>query len=304
MKISNFLKHLMLKAFKTGILTGLSQWRIALIVYFFQLLLAVMLGVQVYHVLEASIGNSLELNKLLGNYDHTVISDLLNVHWASISPLLGQLWWLASTYLVFSIFINGGILFAVVKDEKSWLTFWIGGATYFFRFLKLGLFFLLIFAIISAALWLPFLGFFLTSAEYLSSEKISVWLLFLMLFIYLFILIFLFSWALIARLKIIREDSRIWPAIRSSFTWAFRHHFSVNFLVLLFFLLHIFIYWIYWTINDTGLVSLWWVVFFMLLQQAVAFLRVMVRVMAYGGISSYADVQNFVSRNDATHATF
>jgi len=282
----------MLKSFKTGILTGFSQWRIALIVYIFQLLLAVILGVQVYYVLEASIGNSLELDKLLGNYDHTVISDLFNVHGASISPLLGQLRWLALSYLVFSIFIQAGILYAVAKDEKTWLSFWVGGAAYFFRFLKLGIFYLLIFVGISAAIWLPFLSFFVASPEYVSSEKISVWLLILVLFVYLFILLFLFSWSLVARIKIIQENSRIWPAIKSGFSWLVRHYFSLTALVFLFFLLHVLIFIVYWNVNDTGVVSLGWVLFFMLLQQAVAFVRVMVRVMAYAG------VMGFYLRND------
>ncbi len=277
----------MFKSFQNGILAGLSQWRMALTVYLFQLLLAITLGVQVYHVLEASIGNSLELNKLLGNYDHTVIRDLLNVHGASISPLLGQFRWLALAYLIFSVFIHAGILHAVINQEKNWLAFWKGGATWFFRFFKLGAFYLLLLAVISAAIWLPFLGFFATSPEYLSSEKISVWLLILMIVFYLFLLIFLFSWSLMARIKIIREGVTNWTAIRQGLFWLTRHCFSTTGLVALFFLVHVLIFFIYWEINDTGVVSLGWILFFMLLQQLVAYFRVMVRVMTFAGVSHH-----------------
>ncbi|MEZ4962425.1 MAG: hypothetical protein R2830_21535 [Saprospiraceae bacterium] len=282
----------MVEFFKTGILTGFRQWRIALMVYGFQLLLAATLGVQVFHVLEASIGNSLELDKLLGNYDHTVISDLFNVHGASISPLLGQLRWLVLIYFVFSIFINGGLLYAVVHDKRSGLAFWKGGALYYFRFLRLGLFFLLITGIISALIWLPFLGFFMNSVEYFSSEKISVWLLCTVLSLYLLILGFLFVWSLVARIKIIGENSRIWPAIKSGLGWALRRYFPSTLLVVLFFGLHILLFFFYWMVYDSSLASIFWLVFFVLVQQGVAFLRVLVRVMVFGGVSSlYNDVK-------------
>ena len=81
----------MRSAFLQGFNTGIRQWRIASIVYFLQLYLALTLGMQVYDVLEASIGHSLEINKLLQQYDHTVITDFLKVHGASITPLIGQL---------------------------------------------------------------------------------------------------------------------------------------------------------------------------------------------------------------------
>ena len=53
------------------------QWRIAAIIYFIQLCLAMTLGMQAHSVLESSIGNSLEINKLLAQYDHTVLTDFL-----------------------------------------------------------------------------------------------------------------------------------------------------------------------------------------------------------------------------------
>lgn len=277
----------MLHSIKHGFGSGISQWRIALIAYLFQLLLAVTLGIQVYQVLEASIGNSLELNKLLGNYDHTVIMDLLNVHGSSISPLLGQLRWLVLTYLIFSVFINAGILYAVVKGEKSWLTFWKGGATYFFRFLKPAFIFLLLFLLLTAAIWVPFTAFFFQSASYVSSEKISVWILLLVLVCYIILLVFLFSWSMVVKLKIMTGDSRIWPAMKEGFRFSGRRYFTITRLAGVFFLLHLLILFFYWMINDSGVVSLWWIVFFLLVQQGVAYLRVMIRVMAFASLKHF-----------------
>lgn len=256
-------------------------------VYAVQLLLAATLGVQVFHVLEASIGNSLELDKLLGNYDHTVITDLINVHGSSISPLLGQLRWLVLIYIVFSFFINAGLLYVVIKEEKNGLAFWKGGALYYFSFFKIGVFFLLLFGIISAVIWVPFMGFFMQSVEYFSSEKISVWLLFAVLFIYLIIISFLFVWSLVTRIKVMSEGSRIWPSIKSSFAWAIRRFFPSMLLAAMFFGLHIILFFFYWGVYDSSLASVWWILFFVLIQQVVAYLRVLVRVMVFAGVNSF-----------------
>jgi hypothetical protein len=277
----------MLTAFKTGILTGFRYWRVGLLVYAIQLLLAATLGVQVFHVLEASIGNSLELDKLLGNYDHTVISDLFNVHGASISPLLGQLRWLALIYIVFSFFINAGILYGIVRKDKSGMAFWQGGAMYYFPFFKIGLFFLLLFALLSAIIWVPFMAFFMQSVEYFSSEKVSVWLLLAVMAVYLIIIGFLFVWSMVARLRVMAEGSRIWPAIKGSLAWSLRRFFPSMLLVALFFSLHILLFFFYWGVYDSSLASLGWILFFVLVQQAVAYLRVLVRCMVFAGMNEY-----------------
>ena len=66
----------MFRAFLQGWKVGLQTVRVGLVVYLLQFLLALTLGMLVYNDLQGSIGNSLELKKLLFDYDHTVITDL------------------------------------------------------------------------------------------------------------------------------------------------------------------------------------------------------------------------------------
>ena len=109
----------MRNVFQYSFSVGLRQWRIALIVYIFQFCLVLTRGMQVFQVLEASIGHSLEINKLIKNYDHTVLTDFLKVHGASITPLIGQLRWLLLIWLFFSVFINAGLLAAVATPPAK-----------------------------------------------------------------------------------------------------------------------------------------------------------------------------------------
>ncbi|MBK9337946.1 MAG: hypothetical protein IPM98_15935 [Lewinellaceae bacterium] len=189
-------------AFLHGFRVGVGQWRIAAIVYVLQLCLALTVGMQVYEVLDASIGNSLEINKLLRQYDHTVVTDFLKVHGASITPLLGQLRWLLLVWLLFSVFLNGGLLYCAASPEQaSGRSFWQGGAAYFFPFLKISLFFLPAVLLWTGVLWLPIAVFLERALEYLPSEKHTVWGVLTLAAFWLAGLGLLFVWAVLSRLQ-------------------------------------------------------------------------------------------------------
>ncbi len=278
----------MFASFKYGLRTGLKQWRTALIAYVFQLLIAIPLGIQVYQVFEASIGNSLEISKLLKGYNDTVATDFFNVHGASLSPLLGQLRWVLLVYLIFGIFVNAGILYAVVKEKSGWKIFWEGGATYFFKFLKIALFFILIAVVLTGAIWLPFLGFFQKSAEVFSSEKISVFLLIGVAFFYFIGLIFLFNWSVVARLKVMTEEIKNWEAIKKGFRFSVRRFLPLAGLFLLFLFLQLILIIIYWQLESAlGMTSVILIFVFFVLQQLLIFSRWIFKVAMYGGVNNF-----------------
>ena len=278
----------MIAAFKNGFITGLKQWRTALIAYLFQLLIAIPLGIQVYQVFEASIGNSLELNKLLEGYNDTVMTDFFNVHGASISPLLGQLRWVLLVYLIFGVFINTGLLFAVVKEKSGWNIFWEGGKNYFFKFFKVALFFLAIAVLWTGAIWIPFMGFFQTSYEVFSSEKISVYLLFAVALFYFIGLIYLFNWSVVSRLKIMTEGVKNWQAIKSGFGFSVRRFFPLIGLFLLFLFLQLILIFVYWGLEGVwGMKSASLIIVFFMLQQFLVFSRWVLKIAMYAGINDY-----------------
>jgi hypothetical protein len=277
----------MLQAIIKGIRTGARHWKTALVVYVIQLILALTLGFQVYHVFEASIGNSLELDKLLDGYDHTVLSDFLNVHGASVSPLVGQLRWLLVLYGIFSVFLQAGMLSGVVKNETGWRVIWHGGAAYFFPFLKIAVAILTVTVLWSGVLWLPFLAFFTTSPEVLSSEKVSVQLLFLVAGVWLLGLVFLFNWSVGARLFFLEEGGSIYRCIPAGLRWAGRRFLKTTGLAALFALLFGIPIAVYWMAETRwGMTSPWLVFVFLLIQQALVYVKIVGRIMVYGGLKA------------------
>lgn len=274
-------------AFSNGFWVGIRQWRITAIVYFIQLCLAFTLGMQVYEVLRASIGHSLEINQLLTHYDHTVLMDFLKVHGASITPLIGQLRWLLLTWMVFAVFIDGGLLYcAALPEPANGRAFWQGSAMHFFPFLKISLFFLVLFLIWTVAIWLPVALFFQPSLDYFSSEKYIVWLAGLALCVWLTGIGILLVWSVLSRLYHLRHGAGIASNLKNGFR-IFRKA-KVRFLSVLagFTVLQLLLMGIYFHVEAiTGFSGVGVLILFTV-QQGFVFARIQLRQMVYGAIAA------------------
>ncbi len=263
------------------------QWRIAGIVYFLQLCLALTVGMQVYDVMQASIGHSLEINKLLQNYDHTVVTDFLKVHGASITPLIGQLRWLLLAWLLFSVFTDGGVLYCVHNPEQaSGRTFWQSGATYFFPFLKISLFFLVLALLWTALLFLPIAMFFQPSLQFFSSEKYAVWLVLLMLVLWLLGFVGFFIWSVLSRLQYLETGGSVFVSIREGWR-AFRKNKASFWAVMASFIaIQLLLIALYFAVEAlTGMTSTWLILFVFVVQQLFVFYRIQIRQLMYAGIA-------------------
>lgn len=275
-------------------MVGMQQWRITAIVYLLQLCLALTLGMQVHGVLESSIGHSLELNKLLHGYDHTIITDFLKVHGASITPLIGQLRWLLMVWVLFSVFMDAGSLYCISTAQTSGRTFWQGAATYFFPFLKISLLFLLFALLWTIFLWVPVALFFEPSLEYFSSEKFTVWLVICILGLYLFGLMALFIWAVISRSVNIRKDVSTGNCLRIGWRSLQKEKYCLTGVMLAFAALQIGIWSVYWLVEAiTSINTPLLILLFFLMQQGIVFSRIQIRQMMFAGVCNLSeDLQN------------
>ncbi|MBK8193935.1 MAG: hypothetical protein IPK76_12270 [Lewinellaceae bacterium] len=273
--------------FLHGFKVAMRQWRIAAIVYAIQLGLALTLGMQVYEVLEASIGRSLEINKLLSHYDHTVLTDFLKVHGASITPLVGQLRWLLLVWLIFSVFIDAGLLYCAARPEQaSGRFFWQGGAVYFFPFLKIGLFFLALALVWTALIWIPTAVLLEPSLEYFSTEQYPVWLVLLLMVVWLLGLAVLFVWSVASRLQHLSTGMSVAGSLADG--WRVFRSRKAHLLGLLtgFVALQMLLVVLYFTLEGySGMTSVPLIPVFFAVQQAFVFFRIQIRQMMYAAIA-------------------
>ncbi len=273
----------MMEYVKYGIGQGLRQWRIALVVYIIQLLLAMTLGMQLYQVFEASIGDSLELQKLIKSYDHTVISDLLNVHGGSITPIIGQARWVVLAYMIFSVFINAGLTYSVHQGSTTLKEFWKGGGTYFFRFFKLGLLYLVGYLILLILIGMA-AGTVLGNIQAYSSEKIAFLWWGLLVFITIVSMAQLFAASAYSKLAIIDGQS-IWSSFISGWRTLGQRWLPTWGILISMILIQIMIYTIYLYVEGvSGMTSTVTVLIFFLIQQMVVFFRSVWKLMVYNGM--------------------
>ena len=276
----------MFSAFLQGWKTGFRTWRVGLIVYALQFLLALILGMLVYSELQNSIGNSLELKKLLLDYDHTVITDLKNSHGDFMRIFTGGLPWLILIWFIFSIFITGGILFTIEKKEPTWDIFWAGGARYFYPFLKIGLFFLLLIGIISALIWAPLISNWESFVRSLPSEREFILILIGVFVVYILLMLFLFAWTTASKFFYLKRNLTIWSTLKTGFHFTRKNFFSVEALLLLFVIVQVAVMAIYWLVEgSSGMVSSTLIFVFFFIQQMLIFFRIIWRISTYAAIN-------------------
>ncbi len=278
----------MLKDIKLGFSTGLKHWQIALLVYFFQLCLALTVGLQIFSIFESSIGNSLEINKLLQHYDYTVITDFLKVHGASITPLIGQLRWLIIVYLLFAIFIDAGLLTAASKGKEATLsTFWQGGASYFFPFLKIAAVFFALFAGWTALIFMPTLTYMQPALDYFPNEKYVIYGTFFCLFVYFMGLCLLFLWSVSSRFWKISHNDSVLSSLKNGWIIFGKNKKAMWRLWAFFCALQVVLIAVYGLLESyIGMTTPFLILLVALIQQLFAFARVMLRQILYIGISS------------------
>jgi hypothetical protein len=274
---------------KKAVKRARQYWPIALTIYAVELALALTIGLQVFQVLEASIGQSVEVQKLAHGYDFTVFTDFLKVHGASITPLFGQLRWLLAIWLLASIFLQGGMLWTVIErpEHNKMSGFWSHCAKYFFPFLAMGIFFLVLALLSGAALLSPTLINFESIIANSESEKTLVFRIFGGLVIWVFILIWLFIWAVHSRIVYIKwQDDGIWKAIKGGWIRTYRMLGRNLVIVALALLIIACIALIYNVLaKNTGSSSGLALVGLFLLQQAFSIFRTFVRMGVYAALN-------------------
>lgn len=279
----------MIRALIYGVKAGIKHWRIGLIIYGILLSLALTIGIQVFQVLEASIGNSLELDKLVKQYDHTVIRDFIKVHGASISPLIGQLRWYILVYLILSVFINAGSLYAVLHDPKSnWRNFWTGGAKYFYPFLKISLFFLLMFVVWTGIIAVPASMYVGKIFNTTVTEMPMFYVAGISVLLVLFYWVILISWSINTKLCYLHDGSKIWGSIKQGFRLTVKRFLSTPRFLILFILFQIVIVLFHLYLEGVlGMTSTLLIVIFFVTQQLLVFFRIIWRLMVYKGFNYY-----------------
>ena len=262
------------------------QWRAGLLIYVIQLLLSLTLGVQVFHVLEASIGDSLSMDILSKGFSRTVFEDFFNNHGASVSPLVGMARWIIIVYLLISILLHGGLLSNIIHQKRSISDLFKAGARYYFPFFIIVMTGLLLLVLITGFVWIPTFALIGNPLEGKVSEPVFALVIAIAIFIYFVLVLHIMLWSLNSRISYLHQPGPLWLHIRRGWQKLVRFWRNQVGVSLLFFIIYLIMAWIYSRIIDDWGASSYLIIWgTILLQQAFVFTRVMLRVAFFGGIT-------------------
>ena len=226
--------------YRQGWQTFLKHWKVALVVYVMNILLAfVAMG-----PLSKAVGRALEYSPLqeqfVSSFNHTLIMDFLHQYGYSIDLSINVIGSFMVLYLLWSIFYTGGYM-GIIKNRENQQTgqhFWSGGARYFFKFMRLTLYTL---AFIGAILFILGIIFSMggTSPLVLDSEEALMGKLKYLVAIFIIIMFLIGVFKDVAKVKIADTESRFIDkaniaALRSVFN---KHRLLLGFINVLFLIL-------------------------------------------------------------------
>ncbi|NNE14457.1 MAG: hypothetical protein HKN51_05740 [Saprospiraceae bacterium] len=124
------------------------------VIYIINLLLAYLSVGPLKNYLESAFGSSTLAKKLADKFDYTIIMDVINNYGVGVGVSLSSLFTFIFIYVFWSSFTGAGVMGLVKKrkqnpdDNFKLVQFFIEGAIYFFRFLRVSIYLLFTYAVV------------------------------------------------------------------------------------------------------------------------------------------------------------
>ncbi len=206
------------KAYTNGLTDTLKQLRLITVSYLFLLIPGLLIALPYYYFFSSAINNYISPGNLLNGFDYTAYTELTHFEGDKISAAVSQATWLVIFFVLVSLFISAGILYVITGNRKgSLVNIVAGGTKYFWRFLKLKIYFIPIHLIVATLVYLPFSFMVMHKLDQAFNEKEIFYLLLPFLIIHFLILIYLFTINNYTKIMIVETDTRkvlksIWRA--------------------------------------------------------------------------------------------
>lgn len=224
--------------------------RMWILLYLLNLGIALIAAFPISGIFSKSLGQSLELTRSLNGFDYSFINELLREYQTGFNIILQQSVGFTILYLLIFIFLMGGIL-SVFKDHTSsfsFSNFWKACGKYFWRLLRLSIYFLIIQGIllaIFASLYMSLTNGMSPFKNFSEATLITTFQILAPIYIILAIIVFMIHDY--AKIHVVHEDKSIisFPILQT-FALVFKNFFSCFGLYLLNILSLLILTGIYW----------------------------------------------------------
>ncbi len=259
-----------IRAYIAGWKAVFRNGRMWLALYLFNFLLALLAALPFSGYLGKTAGQSLELMRNLNGFNYTFLNDYMREYGQGLSPILDASSGFIILYLFFSIALTGGVLavFRQFSEPFGWGGFWQGCTRFFWRLLRLAVYFGLIqiavLAVFVLAFFLATNGFAIFEME--TELQLAKPLCYL-LPVYLLVAAAFFMVHDYAKIHLVQVDKTLlFRPIREAFGLAFRHFGPFFLLYLLNIVSLLLLFGLYWWVSGRlegasgtglGLLFLW-----------------------------------------------
>jgi hypothetical protein len=179
------------RAYFSGLRKAAGLPRPVFVIYFVNLLLALLIVFPLYSITNAKIGASLNVNDLLQQFHWPVFSDFFRNNIGAVKAVLAQVKWILLIYWLLSVFFAGGIIRTLNEDRFSMAAFFHGAGFNFFRFLGISIIVLLLHALVILIIYIP--AFFIISKGEFGNEVPIVITVGIAFALHAFLLVWLFA---------------------------------------------------------------------------------------------------------------
>ena len=138
-------------AYKSAISFLLSSKKIWLLIYGLNVGFAILIALPLSNYLQSTISDSLATNNEFMQFNYTYINDFLANHGSGLGVIFNTSLYVLLIYFIIMVFVSGGIVGMIQAKERysDFKNFFSDGAYYFWRFLRLDMYFLLLYLFIS-----------------------------------------------------------------------------------------------------------------------------------------------------------
>ncbi len=276
-----------LNALTAGLRSTNKSFRIVLLLYVSNFLIAAILAWGLHSILASTLGDSMSLERLVKDFDATVYSDFMFKDGSRIYALLSQLTWLILFYSLINTLLGGGTIAALKNEEGqfSLRVFFENCGMYFFRFLRLFLIFGAILALSSFTLIAIFGVIYSMLTSNAVSEVLPFALAIILFLFFLFVVMIIVMMADYAKVATVASDAKsmlktTWKSIK----FVFRHFLSTVGLQLSIIVILVVAVIFYLLIESkVGMATPFTILLLFLIQQASVGFKVYTRVLTFAG---------------------
>lgn len=277
-------------ALKQGCIKLWACKRVVLILYIAIFLMSLCVAYPLKKLLETTVGHSLMVQNLMKGFDYEFFNDFSNAYGFSWTPIFDQSVVIILLFLLLYVFLSGGIYAVLIKipqgDYKA--VFWGASASYFWRILRLSIFFALLHSAVFAVFALVFYG--AVNAE-LQNEGVISTALKIILPIYYAVALFFFVWQDYAKYYLLKKQTKwILQAVVSAFKFIkanLIHVYALYFVNMIFWAMLVYINYRMTMLLDIDSTAIILVSFF--ISQLFVVLRLFLKTLNIASIVSMAD---------------